>query len=123
MRRKLSIVLALAFCVLPFVLRLSRASGEPAIVELPLSLSGTNPYVATNAWWWTNASVPTNISAWQGWYAVQENFRRMTNWTGTNVSPRISVPTNSAPADTNIVRWILLTNNGQAWAVPAAAWP
>lgn len=101
------------------------ASAQPAVVPLPLSLSLTNPYVWTNAHWWTNASVPTNIYTWQAWWAVNENASRVTNYLSTNTlaHTRIAFTTNTAPANTNAVVWIVFTNGTSTFAIPAAAWP
>ena len=29
--------------------------------------------------WWTNASIPDEVTNWQGWQAMDENFRRASN--------------------------------------------
>src|ERR1035437_267975 len=54
------------------------------IVWIPLSLSGSNVFVATNAYWWTNSTPLTNVETWQAWWAVRENFSRLTNAIATN---------------------------------------
>lgn len=70
-----------------FLSHVSFGAGEESatnrFILLPLSLSLTNPFVYTNAYWWTNDPPQTNISTWQAWWAINENWRRTTNWIGT----------------------------------------
>ena len=58
---------------------MAAGSDSNAIIQIPISLTGTNPYTWDNAHWWTNNPTPQYIETWQAWWAARENFRRLTN--------------------------------------------
>jgi len=83
-----------------FILLAAMAAGATELIHIPLSLTQTNPFVYSNAVWWTNSyytnsafftnevwwtnsgwetSPPTGIQTWMGWWAMKENLNRITN--------------------------------------------
>lgn len=99
------LIIALSFGIVA-----GSAWGQTEVVKLPLSLSLTNPYVWTNAVWWTNATPPTNLLTWQAWWAMNENLGRLTNAIAQIPAQAsgYSMPTNAAPPEAAAV-------GGGAW--------
>lgn len=74
--------------------------------------------------WWTNATYPTNVAASNAWYAVNEMGSRASNafWKVTDWG--VAFGTNTPPASTNFVAWVVITNRaGSNYALPACLWP
>ena len=92
----------LALCIALFA---ATATAEPPIITVPLTLSLTNPYVWTNAMWWTNSTPQTNISTWQAWWAMNESLTQITNAMTTNLVSTNSFATTNAPSAGDALRW------------------
>lgn len=75
---KIALWAMLTLAAKPVVCEAAGASSN-GIIMLPLTLSLTNPFVWTNAVWWTNVPPQTSIETWQAWWSVNENWGRLTN--------------------------------------------
>jgi hypothetical protein len=102
------IVFALMFAAL------AACAETPVIILIPWASNPTNSadYSRTNtpAWydggtnflgWNGSTDFSTNIFNWMAWQATMENFRRLTNWIGTN-SASMTTLSNAAPAYVSI---------------------
>ena len=119
MKRTFGITLLAVLALVPWAFRARPVD----IIWIPLSLSGSNVFVYTNAFWWTNSSPPTNIETWQAWWAMRENVRRITNAIAT---PNLYTNGHPAAADApgaafwgNSNSWVYLLQSSpgsSAWA-------
>ena len=68
--------------LLPLALGLAKAAAAFNPVPMPLTVGWTNGSEAfdyTNALYWTNSVVPTNVEVWQMFWGIRENFNLVSN--------------------------------------------